>query len=199
MLLNPPDFPDIVHQLSTTIRALAVRRERAKKLPDHHRISATVSFESARTVDQFHNSCAGYRAQFLSSPALGDEANALVIAALLPHVLHRLEQFPLRRWDATHAQTSLRSDAIKAWIRQGHWLWHARGHCEELLVPNWIARSKDSDERVRRRVRYGRQLPGNTDAIVIKGAWVDALGSPASSPPKSRSERSDHIHRDGFT
>lgn len=198
-LLNAPDFRDIVKLLKRSVRCVSVHGERGRNEPAQRRVSAISTFESARCVGLFHNASSGYRAQYLSAPSLGEQANAFTVNSLLPRVLGQLDGNPLRGWDLWTAHISLLALDTNAWIRQGLWLWHAAGECDDLMVPNWVARSRDPDKNVRRRVRYGRQLPSQTESIVIKGAWIDDKGQPVKAPPKSQARRSIHIHRDGFT
>lgn len=198
-LQNAPDFPDIVDMFTKSILRVSVHRERCKKTPTHHRVWAALTLSDTKSVDFFHNASSGYRAQYLHAPELGELSNRLTVNALFPLLSDCLSEGQHRRWDVQWAHASLLGHDAKVWIHQGPWLRYARSDCEELMVPAWVARSRDLAESVQMRVRYGRQLPGSTNAIEVKGAWVNGDCEFLSGPPKLFSARSLCIHHDGFT
>jgi hypothetical protein len=118
---------------------------------------------------------------------------------MLPLVLNRVSADIVGHERRQCAEASLGSRELKIWIRQGRWLRHAAGDREDLMVPAWIGRARDPDKLVRRRVRYGRQLPGETKALVIKGGWIGEDGQSIAAPPKPLLLRRMHLHCDGCT
>lgn len=195
-LLSGPCFEDIVEGLSKGVARISLRRERCKDDRGYFRVNAIVQYSSTETVDNFHNSSSGYRAQYLESSEMGERANTLATSALCSLVLTRLRERLPPRWCREWAETSLKHSSAKAWIHQGLWLWHAKEACEELIVDAWSLGRASKDPEVRRRARYGRQLPGRENRIDLKGVWVtQELVVRASFKP----DRALSIHNHGFT
>lgn len=195
-LLDAPCYDNIVNALSKDIANISLRREPCSDDIGYFRVVAVVQYARAEPVDTFHNSCSGYRAQFLASPETGELANTLAASVLNELAMSRLrKRFP-PRWDREWAETSLRHSSIKAWIHQGLWLRQAKEACEELVVDAWSEARTYNNPEVRRRARYGRQLPGDERKIDLKGAWVTpGLIVRATFKPC----RALSIHRCGFT
>lgn len=195
-LLSGPCFEDIVKGLSKGVARISLRREPCKDDRGYFRVNAIVQYSSTKAVDNFHNSSSGYRAQYLESPEIGERANALATSALCSLVLTRLRERLPPRWCREWAEASLKHSSAKAWIHQGPWLWHAKEACEELIVDAWSLGRASKDPEVRRRARYGRQLPGRENRIDLKGAWVtQELAVRESFKPG----RALSIHNHGFT
>ncbi|SFQ60097.1 hypothetical protein SAMN03159489_04449 [Pseudomonas sp. NFPP07] len=194
-LLNAPDFQVIVDRLVEKTDKILMVREHCCKSHDYFRVVATLHCTQSRLVDFFHNANTGYRAQYLESPSLGDAANAYCSQQFASLVEAKVRKKLPGHWSLDWASESIHSKCAKSWIYQGLWIRNAREDCEDLKVDAWSPKC-GTDKDKRRKARYGRQLPGEENRIVLKGGWISidlkCLGS-------LKSERANDIHRYGFT
>lgn len=194
-LLQPPDYDEIIKRLLRDVSLEVARCQRAKGSAKAYRVVAKLR-TTPLAIDLFHNSVAGYRAQYLSGASVGEAANAHALSALLPAVvpllLQRRPNFP-----SVVLEQSLSHPWTKIWIHQGLWLRHARREEQVLQVPSWAARATSNEPRVKKLVRWGSLAPETEQSFVIKGGFVFLDGSHRlGEPPKNRAE---DIHTCGFT
>lgn len=194
-LLQPPEYDEIIKRLLQDVSLEVACCQRAKDGAKACRVVAKLR-TTPLAIDLFHNSVAGYRAQYLSGASVGEAANTNALSALLPAIVPLLLQgrpnFP-----SVVFEQSLRHPWAKIWIHQGLWLCHARREEEVLQVPLWAARAASSEPRVRKLVRWGSLAPDTEPSFVIKGGFVFLDGSHRlGEPPENRAE---DIHTCGFT
>lgn len=195
-LLSGHEFSAILNCLACNISKVTLRRETCVDVKGYFRVVAVLHCGSAEPVDDFHNSCSGYRAQYLQSTDSGDSANALSVSVLADLVRDRIEARAPPHWCKDWALKSVNHRSAKVWIHQGLWLWHAKESCDDLLVDAWVDGRSSADAKVRKRARYGRQLPGEERRVDFKGAWV----TPQLKVHESLKPcRALSIHRCGFT
>ena len=191
-LLRPVSIEGIVENLRRNSRVECVRRERASGGQAGHR-SVVVLRATARVLDQFFNSCSGYRAQYLVRPTLGNKANRYVICEMLPKVLAAITSESKRAF----VEASLAHPWAKVWIHQGAWLRRARRKDRVLLVDSWQAELRARDRDRRKLARWGTLAPKNETRFMIKGGFVHGINRVKSGKPPL--VRARELHELGFT
>jgi hypothetical protein len=144
-------------------------------------------------VDLFHNSVAGYRAQYYRSVKVGKAANKHAIQQLGPRVMELLSREFKRTCPPWWVEKSLRHSEAKLWVHQGHWLRSPRRSDRNLMVKRWLG----SNPAKKRRQLWATLTPGKEMRIDLKGAPLTLAGKPLTQSLKSR--RSFDIHRVGYT
>jgi hypothetical protein len=174
------------------IRIVSLKRARLRDYPRYHRVEITLELK-ATIVDLFHNSAAGYRAQYYYRVKTGEWANQYVIRKLCPGVLQLLVDRGKRTCPVWWVERSLAHPEAKLWIHQGSWLRHARKSDGRLRIRRWLAykwAEKHKD-------LWSSLAPGDETRIDIKGAPVALDGTPLSTSLKPT--RGQQIHDAGFT
>jgi hypothetical protein len=194
-LLRGPDYADIIGQVFRSVTTVTYKRERLRKDHRFFRLTATLTCSSPIPVDLFHNSAAGYRAQYYLAPGLGDSANAFAVAILSRLIVAELRTHPKRSCPPTWANASIGDSDAKVWIHQGHWLRAPDRACKQLHVVRWREQPLSTGED-RKRARYSQLTPCSEDRIDFKGGFVSRDGALFGTLKPSRAP---HIHENGFT
>ncbi len=95
-LANGLDYREIMEEICRSVASLTFKRERLKGDRRYFRLVATLSCSSPHPVDLFHNSAAGYRAQYYIGQELGDCANSYAVAMISPLVYAAMRFNPKR-------------------------------------------------------------------------------------------------------
>jgi hypothetical protein len=196
LLLGPISFPRIVDMIGEQIRIDRIKREPSRDNPPNYRYVVEIAV-CPSIVDLWHNSRGGYRAQYLLSPACGEEANGYAFERLLPVVERCIERDAIRRRHWEKASQSIRHKSTRLWIHQGTWFRQRRCQDRILLVPQWQSHAESPCESIRKRVIWGSLIPGYEMRIEMKGQWLDGDGTPLIAPPKPK--RAEDINQFGFT
>jgi hypothetical protein len=197
LLLHGPSFETVVERMVKQASLLAIVREKAKKRPGYFRPSITLKVNQS-TVDLFHTSARGYRAQYYQSIKAGQRANAYALRMLAPRVSELLHRFPKRTCPAAWVIRSLTDPAAKIWIHQGLWLRHAKTADAALFVKRWVHEQQstervDPDNECRKTTRgqlarWGMLAPKSETRIDIKGAFISLDGASLGKLKKTRSK-----------
>jgi hypothetical protein len=195
LLISGPSFELIVERLVREMVIVRLVRERLKS--DHKYFRASIMVQTtARTVDLFHNSASGYRAQYCISVANGERSNLYVLHALMPRLTTLVSDFGKRTCSPDWVVQSISDRNAKLWIHQGFWLRHAEASDRILRVPRWVSRENASDAEVRKKARWAALIPGAETRIDVKGAYFTLGGEPLGP---SKPSRARDIHDLGFT
>lgn len=195
-LIRRRAFTDIVRSMLTQMKVLDAKVQPAPKRHPGHRFAARFGTDAV-ALDNFFNSASGYRAQYLQGPALGDEANRLVIDALIPSLSRALLEQHVSTELRALFEPSLSHPWAKVWIHQGPWLLWSRRDQRILLVPSWQTELQSPDKHRRKLARWGSLAPEHETRFVLKGGYV-ASGRHIEIC-KSASTRGQEIHTLGFT
>ena len=195
MLLSSPSYVEIIAAMTHKMELEALCCQRAESGELAYRVVAKLSSTPA-TIDLFHNSATGYRAQYLLGEAIGEAANDYALTQLLPAIaLLVLKRRPI--CPAAVLEQSLRHPWTKVWVHQGPWLRHARKDEWVLRVPDWQGQATSANARSGKLIRWGMLAPDTEAAFVIKGGFVFSDGRHRlGEPPKNRAQ---DIHSCGFT
>jgi hypothetical protein len=117
-LLHGPTFERIVSRIAREMKLIAISRQRARDEPVFFRAIITLKVDPS-TVDLFHNSARGYRAQYYSSLAAGDRANLYTLKALAPGIVQQSKAFSKRTCPPDWLARSIADRSAKVWIHQG--------------------------------------------------------------------------------
>jgi hypothetical protein len=191
-LLHGVGFASIVCQIAKQATVLTHKRTRIRDNPGFYRAEITLQM-AAETVDLFHNSAAGYRAQYYRSAKVGKVANKYAIRQLRPRVMELLTGVYKRTCPPWWVEKSLRHAEAKLWIHQGHWLRSPRQSDRNLMVKRWL----ESNPAKKRRQLWATLTPGKEMRIDLKGAPLTLAGKPLTKRLKRK--RSFDIHRVGYT
>jgi hypothetical protein len=188
-------YEEIVAHLEKEAIVVVHKRERDRKSPLFFRAQVTPK-AGASTVDRFHSSIGGYRAQFYDSVERGVRGNAYALARLVPLVLDRLDGHLKRTCPAEWFEKSLSDPDAKVWIHQG----------PGGVTPRWVTVTFESRGgsnssrlpiRTDGRKRDGRLSPPEEETrIDLKGAFLSLSGAPSAS---LRADRALNINQLGFT
>lgn len=195
LLLEPPDYNEIVEHLLQDISLEDARCQRAEDSVKAYRVVTRLR-TTPRAIDLFHNSAGGYRAQYLSSASLGEAANNYALLTLVPVVVSLLLQKRVN-FPSVVLDQSLRHPMTKIWIHQGRWLRCARRDQHVLKIPSWASRAASSEPRIRKLVRWGMLVPDEESSFVIKGGFVFMNGRHRLG--ELNKNRTQDIHTCGFT
>jgi hypothetical protein len=194
-LLGTIRFENIVARLCSEARIFGIRREKGKTTKRGlHRYVITLS-ANRRTIDLWHNSCGGYRAQYYLKPAIGDSANTYAadfLKAATEHLIQR-DRFRKRYWPLV--AKSICHPETRLWIHQGRW--GAKLPDRVLQVLRWQDHREVDCAKVTKRRNWGALMPANEFRPALKGQWLNKDGSPVSGKPKA--DRARQINRYGFT
>lgn len=190
-------YEEIIREIAATCRVIAHSRDRSKKVRRAARVVVTVE-TAPRLVHLFHNSRAGYRAQYYSSSELGEQANRYAVEQLTPIVLRQLHQAHKRSCPLDFVEASLSGLRTKVWIHQGLWL-RAAANADCLLYPDhWAACAKRAKgKNARKKLRWGSLAPKVETRLEIKGTVLSPDGLEVTAAFKRR--RGFEIHNFGFT
>jgi hypothetical protein len=191
-LLHGSGFVDIVNTIAKDARILTYKRRKIRDIPGYYRAEVTLQIP-ARVVDLFHNSAAGYRAQYYRSAATGEIANKYAIQQLATRVMQILKGEYKRTCPPSWMERSLLHPKAKVWIHQGRWLLIARLSDRNLSVKRWLY-SKPSKKKRR---LWATLTPMNETRIDLKGAPLTRNGRLLRKNLKHK--RSEEIHAVGYT
>jgi hypothetical protein len=192
-LLGGPTFEEIVTHIATNAQVVKHKRARSRDRPAYYRAEVCLELP-AWIVDLFHNSAAGYRAQYYPSAQDGIAANRYAVEQLVPTIMERVG-----RWKRTCIpawfRSSLDNPSSKLWIHQGHWLRFPKRLDRQLFVKRWSLYEWAEKEN-HKRVWY-RLTPDQEPVIDLKGGFLMLDGTPLSVSLKP--ERDQKLHNAGFT
>ena len=191
-LLHGQGFASIVCQIAKEAIVLTHKRARIRDTPGYYRAEITLKM-TAETVDLFHNSAAGYRAQYYRSAKVGKVANKYAIRQLGPRVMELLTGVYKRTCPPWWVEKSLRHSEAKLWIHQGYWLRSPKRSDRNLVVKRWLG----SNPEKKKRQLWATLTPGNEMRIDLKGAPLTLAGEPLTK--RLKSARGLDIHRVGYT
>jgi hypothetical protein len=191
-LLHGLGFASIVRNIAKQATVLTYKRKKIRDFPGYYRVEITLKV-AAETVDLFHNSAAGYRAQYYRSAKTGEIANKYAIRQLAPRVMEMLDGMHKRTCPSWWMGKSLVHSKAKLWIHQGRWLLLARLSDRNLIVNRWF----NSNPTKKKRRLWATLTPMNETRIDLKGAPLTLDGRPLTISLKSG--RSKDIHAVGYT
>ncbi len=170
------------------------RRQKAKQ-GNLFRICLTLSVAPG-TVDRFHNSASGYRAQYYHSAGNGKRANAYTLQHLTPRILALLTGNARRTCPLWWVERSLLDATAKVWIHQGRWLRLSSLADRQLRMARWAKHETSSDRKLRKRAIWASLTPSQECRIDVKGGFLSLAGKHGESV---KPERAREIRRFGFT
>lgn len=191
-LLYGPGFASIVGHIAKQATILTHKRTRIKKYPGYYRVDITLLLDG-KTVDLFHNSSAGYRAQYYRSAMVGKLANDYALSKLMPRVVKLLANVHKETCPLWWVKKSLQGPEAKLWIHQGKWLRSPKKSDRGLMVNRWL---KPNSTKVKRRL-WATLTPATEVRIDLKGTPLTLTGKPLRDRLKKR--RSLDIHKTGYT
>jgi len=159
------------------------------------RIVVTLKMD-ASTVDLFHNSASGYRAQYYCGVRKGEKANRYAVTELFSRVMELIAEEPNSPCPEL-VKKSLRSAQAKLWIHQGTWFRLKRKTDRNLHVLRWVEALDPTDLRQSKKARWGSLTPSEETRIDLKGGFVNLAGTKMAESTKP--SRSADIHKFGFT
>src|SRR5262249_55497854 len=130
-------FEAIVARLLSEVRIMRITHEKGDKTKQGlHRWVITLVADPV-TIDLWHNSRGGYRAQYYVDPAIGNAANSCACKGLVSATERLIEQGNYRKRFWSRAAKSVCHSQTRVWIGQGLWLRHARRADRVLYVSGW--------------------------------------------------------------
>ena len=140
---------------------------------------------SETSYDAFFNSPVGYRAQYAISAAHGDMANRALLQRLEPHLLAYAKSHS--SIESALITASLRATQSKLWIAEAEVPMQLGSLEPAIAYAPWEAASESG---------VGLLAPVGTQ-LQIMGGWLTPHGEERLFSGKS--DRSDEIHRTGFS
>jgi hypothetical protein len=194
-LLRGTTFERIVDRIVEEGTVASHKREKAKSKPNFFRIVLTLEVD-ALTVDLFHNSVSGYRAQYYKNSRNGERANEFALRKLAPRIKELLGGQEKRTCPWWWVEKSLLDPAAKMWIHQGLWLRY-RSH-RHLLVARWTQKQKQTslDKDRQKKANWASLTPHEETRIDLKGGFLTLDGVPLGELKETRSQ---DINELGFT
>lgn len=205
-------FEDIVQLISAQMALGPVNRghqcQQSREGPRDCYRPEIILVVAPLTVDLFHNSASGYRAQYYAGVSIGERANRWALDSLLPRILALLDTHRRKRTCSLDwVERSLQHDYAKLWIGQGWWR-HTKA-LRHLRVTRWEGNARIWTERARGAARDSQEFkkwraccrapltPDTENRIVIKGAWLNRDG--IAVVKKSPIDRANDLHELGMT
>ena len=191
-LLRGLGFVDIVRSITKQARVLTHKRKKIRDYKGYYRAEVILKIP-AKTVDLFHNSAAGYRAQYYRSVKTGEIANEYAVRQLAVCIMQMLNGEYKRTCPAWWMEKSLVHPEAKLWIHQGRWLLIGQLSDRNLTVKRWLG---SNPEKKKRRL-WATLTPMNETRIDLKGAPLTLTGR--SLPVSLKPGRSKDIYSVGYT
>jgi len=188
-------YERIIRRIASEADTVAHHRERAKHKPNCFRAYVKLKCR-AETISLFHSSRSGYRAQYYSSVAGGEQANRFALAVLVPRVGELLRGKAKRGCSWSWMEKSLLDPRAKVWIHQGHWLRANARRERNLSVKRWLRAQADDDRERRKRARWATLTPSSELCLELKGGFLSLSGKPLGFFKQTRSRDSREL---GFT
>ncbi len=195
-LVSGIKFEEIVERILKRATVDSHRREKLRSNPKYFRVVVKLKVDS-ETVDMFHNSTCGYRAQYYHSVNTGERANEYAMKSLTPRVTELLSGRNKRTCPLWLVEQSLTDIHAKIWIHQGLWLRRARNTDQHLFVERWKKEQSNADKEIKKKARWAGLTPGEEGRFDLKGAYFTLEGKPFGESTKPN--RGNDIHKYGFT
>lgn len=193
-LLQGDSFEKIVDRMVREARIISLKRERCDEKKNYFRVAITIEI-NRETIDLFHNSSCGYRAQYYHGIRNGERANVYIVEKLKHRIMELLSQTTeiKRTCPLDFVEKSLSGKSAKVWIRQGLWLRYRRK--QDQIVYAWSdCKPKNGQESKRKNMAF--LGPEDETKIELKGAFVTLEGN---NEINLKEDRSEHINKYGFT
>lgn len=191
-LLRGTTFSSLVRRIVGGFAILSHKRAGLRDYAGYYRAEVTLEVDAA-LVDLFHNSAAGYRAQYYHSIKTGESANEYAVRQLVPRVRQLLDGVRKRTCPAGWVERSLLHREAKLWIHQGPWLRHPKKSDAQLGVRRWLAYKWNEKHKQ----LWPRLTPGNETRVDLKGAPLTLEGIPLMKSAKPN--RARQIFESGYT
>jgi hypothetical protein len=149
------------------------------------------------TVDIFHNSVCGYRAQYYHNVKKGESANRYLTQLLSVRINELLSGKNKPTCPPSFIKKSLSDVHAKVWIHQGLWLRTEKNRHKNLQVKRWVKQQTSTDEKKRKRAIWASLTPGEETRIDFKGGYFTLDEKPLGKSMKPN--RGNDIHEYGFT
>lgn len=185
-------FSSLVRRIVGGFTILSHKRARLRDYAGYYRAEVTLEVDAA-IVDLFHNSAAGYRAQYYHSVKNGESANEYAVRQLVPRVMQLLGGVRKRTCPACWVRRSLLHPEAKLWIHQGPWLRRPKKTDRQLGVRRWLAYKW----KKKHKQHWPSLIPRNETRIDLKGAPLRLDGTPL--PKCLKPNRGQQICEAGFT
>jgi hypothetical protein len=196
-LLGGIPFEEIIDSIARQARIVFHKRSRSKRRTGFYRVEMIMELDF-QTVDLFHNSSCGYRAQYYGQMSIGETANRYAIQ----QIVHTLKNSSLKDnlkptcpWP--WVERSLLDSEAKVWIHQGPWARWKRIADRVMRVARWERHLHSSDSSKQRLALLGSLAPARESRIDVKGGFISLRGDPLGESFKPN--RSWQIHELGYT
>lgn len=194
-LLSGTTFERVVDRIVEEGTLVFHKREKSCSERQYFRALLILKVDPS-TVDLFHNSVSGYRAQYYDGVKNGERANAYALRRLTPRIKELLVGHEKRTCPWWWVEKSLLDPAAKVWIHQGLWLRHAKRTHPQLVVARWVQEEASLDPQRRKKATWASLTPREETRIDLKGGFLTLAGVPLG---KSKRTRSEDIYELGFT
>ena len=193
--LPSPGYERIIRRVASEVDIAAHHRERGRWKANCFRACVKLKCR-AETISLFHSSRSGYRAQYYSSVAGGEQANRFALALLVPRVGELLRGKLKRGCSWSWMEKSLLDPTAKIWIHQGPWLRVNARRDRSLFVKRWVKAQADKHKNRRKKARWAMLTPCSGVCSELKGGFVSPSGMPVGFFKETRSR---DLHELGFT
>jgi len=195
-LLRGPTFHNIVQRICKHAIVISHKKTKIDEHRGYYRAEVTLKL-NATTVDCFHNSATGYRAQYYKAIRNGELANKYAVHRLIPVIVGRLNELEKRACPIWWLKKSLLHPEAKLWIYQGRWLRLAKQCDRNLLVKRWLSHDFPQYSNEKQKRVWGTLTPKGETRINLKGGGVTLKGFLLTK--KLKPERGKEIHDLGYT
>lgn len=189
-------FEEIVERILKRAAVDSHRREKLGSDPKYFRVVVVLKVD-CETVDMFHNSASGYRAQYCHSVNTGERANKYAMESFTPRVIELLSGKIKRTCPVWLIEESLSDIHAKIWIHQGLWLRRAHNTDKHLFVEKWNKEQSNADKQIKKKACWAGLTPGEEGRLDLKGAYFTLEGKPFGK--RTKPNRGNDIHKYGFT
>ena len=185
-----------MRRICKTVIIVAHKRGTIEDHRGYYRAEVTLKLNAA-TVDLFHNSATGYRAQYYKGVRNGELANKYAVHRLIPVIVGLLNGKEKRTCPIWWLKKSLLHPETKLWIYQGRWLRIAKLCDQNLLVKRWLSNGCPQNTAEKKKRVWGTLTPKGETRINLKGGGVTITGSLLTK--RLKPERGKEIHELGYT
>jgi hypothetical protein len=196
-LLGGTPFEEIIDSIARRARIVFHKRSRSKRRTDFYRVEMIMKL-NRRTVDLFHNSQCGYRAQYYNHIDTGESANRYAIQQILHTLKSSLVTNKLKPtcpW--LWVERSLLDSEAKVWVHQGPWARWKQIADRAMRIARWKRHLHSPESCERRLALLGSLAPAQESRIDIKGGFISLRGDPLGESLKPN--RGWQIHELGYT
>ena len=206
-ILGTTTFKSIVARVVQEAKLTSFKLEKMKEKSGFVRFDAVITVLDPATIDLWHNSRGGCRAQYYIRPSLGEASELYVIANLSRLIQQACKANVVwAKYPQALVEASVLDRHSKIRIYPGVWIHRPRLRDRKLVVRRWAKHWQARGKNWTKRQRYTRKLarrasliPSQETRFLLKTGWVHRISLKSlGRRARNKEMRPIEIHEFGF-